>query len=910
MIVRKAIAAAALVAGMLVLPAAAQADFGFVPGSLRAEAINQDGTVADLAGSHPYSYSVSMAFNTLSNGKVEGGAPRDIIADLPAGFLGNPLAVPRCTRQDFEGVLSKCPTDTQVGVVRALLVGLGETRLPLFNLEPSPGNAAQLGASAVNLNVLQNASVLNEEGYAVRVGAFNIPAEVSAVTEVIWGIPSDSSHDAERGGQALDGGPPVKSSAPRLPFLTLPTSCEAPPRFTVSADSKLDPGNFVSESTVARDAGGNPAALAGCGGVPFTPTISSSPTSQAAESPAGLDFQLKLPNAGLLSSDGIAETEPVKTEVALPPGVTVNPSAANGIAACSEAQYAAADGSPGQGCPEASKIGTLVASSPLLEEAIEGSVYLAQPRENRFGSLLALYIVASAPQRGVLVKQAGEVQADPATGQLKTTFDELPPLPYSSFELKLREGPRAPLITPQGCGTYETEANLYPFSAPTTATVRKAPFKVISGAGGGSCPDGEAQMPNRPAFDAGTVTPVAGAYSPFVFNLSRQDGEQRFSSISATLPTGLVGKLANVPYCPESAIATATSRTEEGGGALENSSPSCPVNSQVGTVSVAAGAGPSPYSVQGKVYLAGPYKGGPLSLVVITPAIAGPFDLGSVAIRTALQVDPFTAQIHATSDPLPAILHGIPLDVRSVSLQMNEPEFTLNPTNCSEKSVAGQVTSLTGSGASLLERFQVGGCAGLDFAPKLKLSLKGATKRSGHPALKAVLTFPKGSTSANIARAQVGLPHSEFLDQGSIQTVCTQPQLKSDSCPAASIYGRATAYTPLLDKPLTGPVYLGTGFGHTLPDLVADLDGQIRVLVHGRVDTTPQDGLRNTFEAVPDAPVSKFVLEMKGGKKGLLENSVNICKRTHRAEVRLTAQSGRVAAFKTPISNSCRGGRR
>jgi len=893
---------------------AAQADFGFVPGSMTVDSLEEDGNNDFRAGSHPYAFTIHVELKTLES-RSEGGEMRDLIFDLPPGLVGNPRALPQCSIQDFEGAdAPHCPPSTQVGVVRAVVPGIGQLSPPLFNVEPGPAQAAQLGFSAQGFIGMPSATLRSDEGlpneaeerYGIRVATTNLPIEATAVTATIWGNPPDKTHDPERANIAKgkDGG--ESSQAPPLAFFTLPTSCHAKPVITAYANSKLNPGVYATESAPIRSEAGLPASLIGCDAVPFAPTALAGYSSSAAESPSGLDFHLELPNKGLLAPDGVAETQPVKTVVTLPQGVTANPSAADGLSSCSEAQFAAATVND-PGCPAASKLGTLFASTPLLEEPIEGSVYLATPQANRFGSLFALYIVAAAPERGVLIKQAGRVDVDPSTGQLTTTFDGLPPVPYSSFEVRLREGPRAPLTTPQTCGTYTTTARLYPYSDPDTATVRSVPFKVTSGAGGSACASSEAELPANPAFSAGTTAPIAGAYSPFVFRVSRNDGEQRFSSIAATLPTGLLGKLKGVPYCPESGTATAESRTQEGGGALELAQPSCPAASQVGVVNVAAGSGPSPYYVQGKAYLAGPYKGAPLSLEIITPAVAGPFDLGSVAVRTALSIGLFDAQIHAQSDPLPTILHGIPLDVRTISLQMDRNEFTLNPTNCSSKTVAGGLTTLTGQSASLSAPFAVGGCKGLEFKPKLQISLKGATKRTGHPALKAVVTYPKGSGQANIARAQVELPPSEFLDQGHIGTVCTQPQLKTQTCPAASIYGKATAYSPLLDKPLSGPVYLGAGFGHTLPDLVADLNGQIRVLVHGRVDTGKKGGIRNTFEAVPDAPVSKFVLEMKGGKKGLLVNSVDICKGTHKALVKFSGQNGKVSAFKAPVKNSCGG---
>jgi hypothetical protein len=388
-------------------------------------------------------------------------------------------------------------------------------------------------------------------------------------------------------------------------------------------------------------------------------------------------------------------------------------------------------------------------------------------------------------------------------------------------------------------------------------------FDITSAPGAGACPASEAQAPDTPTMSAGTTNPLAGAYSPFVLKLTRADGTQRISAIDTTLPEGLTGKLAGIPYCSEAQIAAARDRSHPEEGKLEIASPSCPTASEVGTVTVGAGSGPSPIFVSGHAYLAGPYNGAPLSMVIVTPAVAGPFDLGVVVVRVALQVNLETAQIHAVSDPLPTMLEGIPLDVRSVTLELGRPGFTLNPTSCTHKAIEATVTSPAGTAAKLSEPFGVEGCQGLKFKPKLKLSLTGPTKRAGHPAVRAEVTYPKGPGYANIASAQVGLPGSEFLDQGNLNKVCTQPQLKSKTCPAKAVYGHAKAWSPLLEKPLEGNVYLGVGFGYKLPALVAELDGQIRVLLHGKVDTTKEHGLRNTFEVVPDAPIEKFVLSQR-----------------------------------------------
>jgi DNA-binding beta-propeller fold protein YncE len=632
-------------------------------------------------------------------------------------------------------------------------------------------------------------------------------------------------------------------------------------------------------------------------------------------------------------SCAIATANLKDTTVTLPQGLAVNPAAAAGLKACSSSQIGLTSapgqtpirfsGSPAQ-CPDASKIGTVELLTPVIaeedqnhnptgEHPLPGAVYIAAPHDNPFGSLLALYITVEDPRYGIVVKLAGHVEADPQTGQLTASFDENPQLPFEDFKLKFFGGAHSTLRTPSTCGNYKVTSVLTPWSAPETGppATPSDPWQITQPAAGGACPSTAAEEANNPSFEAGTEAPVAGAYSPFILHLSRADGTQELKGIDTALPPGLTGKLAGVAECSEAQIAVAHSREHEGGGSEELASPSCPAASQLGTVNVGAGSGPAPYYVQGSAYLAGPYKGAPLSLAIITPAVAGPFDLGTVVVRAALDVNPETAQITAKSDPIPTILQGIPLDVRSIALKMTRNQFTLNPTSCEKKQVTGIATSVLGQPAALSNPFQVGGCKALSFSPKLKISLKGGTRRNANPALKAVVVEGVAG-EANVARASVALPHSEFLDQAHIGTVCTRVQFAAgavpgEECPAGSIYGFAKAVTPLLDKPLEGPVYLRSS-SNTLPDLVASLRGQVDVVLDGRVDTDKAAGIRTTFESVPDAAISTFTLEMKGGKKGLLVNSENICKKPQRATAKILAQNGKNANQSPLITNSCKGG--
>ena len=892
-----------------VFSATAQASFGIAPGSATVAAENRDGTPNALASSHPYNLRIHFSLNTDEDGYTEGGEMRDVRFTLPSGLFGSPLAVPRCSRQDFEGPLPNCPISSQVGLVHATGNGVGgELYVPLYNLAPQPGVPAEFGFSAAGFFGLPVAELLSPSaGYPVRVSTPNLPLEVSSVTATIWGVPADPHHDPERG---PEGG--LRSGEPEVPFLTLPASCGAPLKVTVSADSKLDPGNYSSAVAEASYAG-QPTPLTGCESVPFSPRVTMRPSSALASSGSGLDFELTLPEEGLAAPGAIAETEPEKMEVALPEGVTANPSLAEGIGVCSEAQFEAEQlGTlPGEGCPSDSKLGSISAISPLVEEPIEGSLYLATPYRNPSHSLIGLYLVARVTERGVLVKQAGKVSPDPATGQLITIFGGLPPLPYTYVKLHFREGARSPLITPPACGTYTTTAKLYPFSHPATPTGAAASFQITGGPGGGACPQGA--LPFHPGFEAGSTNNQAGAYSPFYMRLTREDGDQDLTKFSAKLPPGVIGRLAGTAQCSDAAMALARSRTGEHGAEEERDNPSCPASSEIGHVVAGAGVGGALVYVPGKLYLAGPLNGAPLSVVAIVPALAGPFDAGTVVVRQALRIDPLTAEVQAdgsASDPIPHILKGIPLHVRDIRVYVDKPDFTLNPTSCEPSAT---LTTIWGGGANVFSsaddapfaldsRYQAASCASLGFKPFLKLNLRGGIRRGKFPALTGIYDPRQGD--ANLKRLSLRLPHSAFIEQGHFRTICTRVQFAAAGgngadCPVAAIYGHARAWTPLLSEPLEGPVYLRSS-NHNLPDLVAALHGIVNVEAVARIDSV-HGGLRATFPTVPDAPLSRVVVKMQGGRKGLIVNSTALCGAAHRANVTYTAQNGAQVKGRPPM---------
>jgi hypothetical protein len=882
-----------LVAGLLAMafPVVAQASFGLQ--GLDVTFTEADGSPALQAGSHPYAYTTTLAFNTRSEAGfpyvVPDGSPRDLtIAQVP-GLAGDPTATPRCSVADFSQAPPACAAATQVGITEVTFNQPDETQtFPVYNLIPPRGVPAKLGFRVISTPVTIEVG-LNPDP------PFNLLARLTSISQALPFYAAKTT---------LWGNPP----GARVPFLTAPRACRGPLPTLFEARSWEDPASLFSAQIETHDDAEPPAprGFEGCERLAFSPTIGAQPTSKAATSPTGLDFSLDVKDEGLSNPDGLAASDIEKAVVTLPEGMSVNPSQAEGLEVCSQADLAneTLSAEPGQGCPEASKIGSLEVETPLLEDQLlKGSLYVAEPYQNPFGSLLALYIVIKDPDLGILVRQPARVIPDPVTGQLTTVAEEMPQLPFSHFRLHFREGARSPLVTPPSCGAHTVNATLYPWAGGPPIESSSA-FQVISGPDNSPCPTG-GLPPFHPGLDAGTLNNAAGAFSPFNVKLTRTDSEQEITNFSIKLPPGIAGKLAGIPFCPDSAIAQATARTGPHGGQEELALPSCPAASYVGRTLAGAGVGPSLAYAPGRLYLAGPYHGAPLSIVSITAGVVGPFDIGTVVVRLAVKVNPETGEVFLDStgsDPIPHIIKGIPVHLRDIRAYTDRPEFTYNPTNCEPTSTASTVL---GSGLDFVSpaddnpfvatsRFQAADCASLGYKPKLSLRLRGSTKRGGNPALRAVLAPRPGD--ANSAAISVALPHSEFLEQGHIRTICTRVQFNAGAgngagCPAGSIYGHAKAWTPILAEPLEGPIFLRSS-EHPLPDLVLALHGLIDFNAVGRIDSF-NGGIRNSFDLVPDAPISKVVVDLQGGKKSLLANSRDLCKSVNRATAKFKGQNGK-----------------
>jgi len=940
----------------LSLASPSQASFGF--DELDAVYLNEDGTTASQAGSHPFAFTTTVQFGTVTlpeiwnnpktNELEEGVLPDGMVKDLDVGqmpgFVGDQTTVPQCSNADFNSRVegyAACSADTAVGVAAAKFefgaYAPGANvyvHNPIYNLVPPPGVPARIGFVALNVPITIDVGVNPTPPYNLTAHLANISQAVniygSQVT--IWGVPASPAHDALRGecvGEVLlqteepvsRGTCPV--SVAEKPFLTLPRACRGPLESSFAATSWE--GEAFEESILSHDEGEPPApaGMSGCGKLGFHPSIVGQPTSKAASSPTGLDFSLDVTDQGLSSSSGLANSDIEKVVVTLPEGMSANPSIAEGLNVCTMADLdrESAFSEAGEGCPNGSKIGTVEVETPLLNEKVKGALYIAKPYENfAENSLLGMYLVLTNAKLGISVKQVLKIEPDPVTGQLTTVAEDLPQLPFSHFKLHFREGARSPLTTPQACGSYDTTATLYPYAG-GSPVVSTSTFQIVSGPNEGPCPSG-GLPPFKPGLIAGTNNNRAGSFSPFYLRLFRSDSEQEITHFSIKLPPGITGKLAGIPYCSDAAIEAAKARTGPHGGQEELESPSCPKASEIGRTLAGAGVGPSLTYAPGKVYLAGPYNGSNLSMVAITAGKVGPFDIGTVVVREGFKINPETAEVFIDStgsDPIPHIIRGIPVHLRDIRAYVDRPEFVLNPTDCTATSTASTVL---GSGLDFVSeaddnpitvtsRFQAADCAALTFAPRLTFKLIGGTKRGKFPKLLSHLSM-NGIGESGIANASVILPRSEFIEQAHFVNICTRVQFKEGAgngsqCPAGSIYGHARAVTPILSEPLEGPVMLRSNPERKLPDVVAALhNAQVDFDLVGNVDSV-KGQLRTTFATAPDAPVTSFDLELEGGSKGLFTNSTDLCLKKHFVNVAFAGQNGKQFTTKPLMQAKCKG---
>lgn len=859
-------------------------------------------TSSTQAGDHP---DLGATVSLEAPGEPE--AAKQLVVDMPPGLFGNPGAISKCASVLL--ALNECPIASQAGLVTVRANYLGNPNYilgtaPLYDMEPRQASDTALFAfvvPTVNIPVTMPVTVRSGTDYGLKMTVAGITQQipVSFVNFRVWGFPADAVHDPERFGVGSPGNPPGcpnqstadcneiahRAAITVHPLTDNPTRCTGEP-LTVELDVQTyeDP-DHLSHATSSYPP------TTGCEKEIFNPVLNVATTTQDTDSAAGLDLQLKAPQ---FLSYATSPSTIRSAAVTLPEGLSINPDAADGQTACSDAQVNLGSEAP-ESCPDSSKIGTFEILTPALDGPLTGSLFIGEPKP---GNQYRVYMVASG--FGINAKFVVEVDPDPQTGRLTMSVSGLPQVPFEQFNMHLFASQRGLVATPTQCGVFQADSVFNPWNEQLAPQHSRPTFEITSGPGGGVCPSNI--RPFHPRLVAGTSNPSANAFSDFTLKLDRDDGDQFLGDLSFRLPPGFTGDLSGIGYCSEASIAAAAQNL----GRTEQVTPSCPASSQIGTTNVAAGPGSHPFHAVGKMYLAGPFKGAPLSAVAITPALAGPYDYGVVVVRIALHVDPQTAQVTAISDTVPSVIGGIPIRMRSIQVSIDRQDFTINPTNCSPFSVASQGVGDQGTVADFSSYFQVVNCDTLAFRPTMSVRQLGrsSTHRSANPTLQFDLKTRSGD--ANIKSLSVTLPNAFEIAQSHLGNICTEKELAATQCAGRQQIGEATTTTPLLDQPITGPVYAVSGSGG-LPRLAFILNGQVDLLPRAETETISKNRLLTTVPVVPDAPIGHFHLVIFGGKHGYLSNTRSLCKRAPVVQVAYTAQNGRTLGQTIRVQTACSG---
>ncbi|MGA9284668.1 MAG: hypothetical protein WBV85_04435 [Solirubrobacteraceae bacterium] len=871
---------------------------------------NADGTIDTRAGSHPYEATFIFDMNSQVEGaefgtKPADGEERNLAVNLPRGFVGNPTAMPRCPRALFYE--HACPPNTQVGVIAINIGGQQfQNATPVFNLVPPENEPAEFGFDIAGVPTFVDSAVRSGSNYALATKVNNIAQkEVVGSVLTLWGEPEDKSHAAWHIGSVNGTG---------TPFLTLPTSCEgsSTDEFVWSTNEWEDPSVVAHTSDPVHDSHQDPVGFTGCEDLSFAPTITTAPDTSDADTPAGLTVEVKPSIGGLLSSEGVSAADLKNTTVALPRGVAINPGQAAGLLACgptedgSTTETEKAEGREDNGppsCPSASKVGTDEIQTPLLAKPVTGSVFLlrSEPPEVK--------LLVAASGEGVNLKLVGVVNLDEQTGQLVTTFTNTPALPFTLFRLSFSGGPQAALSTPTQCGTYGAaqgfSADFTSWATPFIADAfpNTAEFGITAGTNGGPCPS--SPLPFSPSMIAGSTTDQAAGYTSFSFLLQRPDDQQRIGTLQFKTPEGLLGMISKVPLCPEPQASQGT----------------CSAASQIGHSVVAAGPGPYPLVVPqpgqppAPIYLTGGYKGAPYGLSIVVPLVVGPFVLPTQVVRARIDVDPHTARLTVTTDPLPTIISGVPADLRTINAVIDRPEFMFNPTNCAPQAFTGIATSTEGATAPLESHFQMGSCRSLNFKPDFKVSTSGKTSRRTGASLDAKIVYPstppgfnQASSQSNIKSVKVDLPKQLPSRLTTLQKACPVATFEANpaGCPAASVVGHATAITPVLPVQLTGPAYFVSHAGEEFPQLIIVLQGYgVTIDLVGDTFINSKTSITSsTFKQIPDVPITSFELTLPQGPFSALAANTNLCKVKGglKMPTSFTAQDGAAIKQSTPIN--------
>ncbi|MGO9319217.1 MAG: hypothetical protein ACLQBY_00165 [Solirubrobacteraceae bacterium] len=911
----------ASVAWMLAaLPGSASAQFGVSSFS--------SSLASAQAGAHG-DFSTTISLNTDALGNPEGQL-KDVTVTLPEGLIGNPLAIERCSIQALDRFA--CPRTSQVGelglsiiackgvashlseaveagattitvpnakafcfeeMLNGNLITIGEGAeaetarifnvpdantielwvplerahaagasvrhsaspdtggIPLFNVQPSPGHVATFAASVLLANVFVEVGVQPDGKLVATIKGISTLVALQSTTLTLWGVPAASSHDAQRCNElGFECGPLI--GAEPVPFVTNPSTCAGPLPTQLSVDSW--------QGQTATSVASLPP-MSGCGELTTAPTMAVTPSTTRRDSPAGYEVELTVPQVEDVAALGTPPIEGIS--LTLPPGTSLSPGLANGLSACSDAEF------EGEGCPDASKVGTAEIVSPLLDEPLRGALFIGAPTASERYRLF-LRVSAGA----TVIDLHGEARVDEATGRVTTTFERTPALPFSKLKLSFFGGPGAALANPRSCGPATTTAAIDSYSGQVADL--SSTFVIDEDSAGGACPS---SSPFAPVISAGTTDAVASRSTPFVLAISRNDGEQNLSSFSAQLPLGLIGMVGSVPRCEEPAAATGA----------------CPQSSRIGTATVAAGAGPLPYDVSGPVYLTGPYSGAPFGLDIVIGAIAGPFDLGTALVRSRISVDPTSLALTIASEPFPQTMGGIPLRLRSIDVSLDRAGFLLNPSDCAPQTIGATIASAQGATIERTVPFQVAGCTSLPFTPRLTASTQAGASEQGNGAGLDIDVVNPSSDGSALSAVTVQIPSQLRPRLTTIQHACLagSNQASTAACPAESIIGQATVRSPVTAMALSGPIYLLAHGGRSLPTLFTRLRGEgLEVDLEGQLKISPKDVISASFAELPDVPISSFDLALPRGPHSMLGAITNLCDKRLALSYRFAGHSG------------------
>lgn len=826
-----------LALALALAPATASAAMEVEPGSASFQLLNSAGQPEVRAGAHPDRLIAKFAFTKGAGGKFDENL-RDLYFDLPPGFVGNPLALPYCSRLKF--LEEACPKASQVGFARLRFNLLGELNLPAFNLEPAGDEVAEI---AFNAFVVQGRFriTLRPGDNGMHMEAVEFPQELPMeATEIeLWGVPAD--HQQE------------EAATPRRAFLTNPASCGPSAPAVFGFRTWENPERWRTTPLPLPG-------LVGCESLPFAASLNVAPGEFEADSPTGLEVALGMEQHE--DPDGLVSAQPRTVTVTLPRGFSLSPAVATGLAACTDAELAAASDVPAS-CPAAARIGSARFRSPALAGDLEARVYIATSAP---GGPFRTFLVGERP--GFRLKLPVTMRPD-ASGSLVAELSNLPQLPVSSLVLSFDGGPRAPLASPQSCGAGTATAALVPYGGEGAEVA--AGVVTSHGPGGAACGRGR---PFAPTFAAGSSSPVAGSGTGFSIALRRSPGEQSLAGMEVEMPPGLVARTAGVARCDGAALATA----------------SCPAEARVGSTVVVAGSGPQPLALGGEIYLTGPYRGAPFGLAMLIPIEVGPFQLGTATIRSALALDPESGRLTVKTDPLPQVVNGIPLRIRSVAIEIDRPGFMRNPTSCAAGEVAAKVSSAEGAIVRPAVPFQLTRCGGLRFGPKVSVALRGASDR--FPGLRIGVRSEDGG--ANLRAMTMRLPGVLSLNRETTVLVCARESFALGACPEASLVGQARARSPLISEPLRGPVRLVQATTVGPPELWTELSGGgVRIVTRTATGQSAGGRLVTRIASLPDFPLRSLTTTLRSGPRSLFKATRPVCRGARPlAEAKSTAHNG------------------